>query len=128
MSEKSCLRGPFHRQHGKQAQTLLKYEQHHLHHDYWSMQKQLSWEKPLLMISKISRLFVNILAANDKYSLFNGENLTQPIRMQLYEKQQTFPQFFTAVLKSRLSFEDFQEKDDPHSWCIFVITDSQKRG
>ena len=79
------------------------------------MQKQLSWEKPLLMIFKISRLFVNILAANDKYSLFNGENLTQPIRMQLYEKQQTFPQFFTAVLKSRLSFEDFQEKDDPHS-------------
>ena len=38
-----------------------------------------------------------------------------PIRTQLSQKQETFPEFFLAFSKSTLNFEHFQIKDDPHS-------------
>ena len=44
----------------------------------------------------------------------------------LSQKQKTFPQFFSAFLKSTLNFEYFQKKDDPHSQCISEITVSIK--
>ena len=44
---------------------------------------------------KTLRMFVNILTADDKLFLLNRENLRQPIQMQLYEKQNTFSQFFS---------------------------------
>ena len=46
------------------------------------------------MICKIVGLFVNTLTADDKYSLLNNHNLTQPIQMQLSQKQKTFSTFF----------------------------------
>ena len=52
---------------------------------------------------------------DDKYSLLNRDNLTQPIPTQLSQKQKSFSQFFLAFLKSTLTFEHFQKKDDPHS-------------
>ena len=45
--------------------------------------------------------------------------------MQLSQKQKTFPQFFTAVLKSRLNFKYFETKDEPHRFFISKITDSE---
>ena len=60
-------------------------------------------------------MFVNTLTADDKYSLLNRDNLTDPIRSQLSQKQQAFPQFFLAFSKSKLNFEHFQKKDDPPS-------------
>ena len=56
--------------------------------------------------------------ADDKYSLLIKDNLTQPSQMQLSYKQKTFYQPFSGFLKVRLSFEDFQEKDNPQIWCI----------
>ena len=38
-----------------------------------------------------------------------------PIRMQLSQKQEAFPQIFLAFSKSNLNFEHFQKKDDPDS-------------
>ena len=67
------------------------------------------------MICKILRLFVNTFTAYDKYCVLNREYLTQPIHMQLSQKQKTFFQFFSAFLKSRLNLEHIQEKDDTHS-------------
>ena len=67
------------------------------------------------MIRKIPRLFFNILAVNDKLYLLNRDNLTQPIQMQLSEKQKTFSQFFFAFLKSILNFKHLPKKDDPRS-------------
>ena len=46
------------------------------------------------MIYKIVRDFVNALTAGDKHYLLNGEILTQPIQMQLSQKQKTFSGFF----------------------------------
>ena len=60
-------------------------------------------------------MFVNTLTADDKYSLLNRDNLTQPIRKELSKKHTSFSQFFVASSKSTLNFEHFQKKDDPHS-------------
>ena len=78
------------------------------------MGRQLSCKKFLLLIRKVLRLFVNTLSAVDKYSLANRDNLTQPIQMQLSQKEKTFSNFFSAFLKSSLNFEHFLKKDDPH--------------
>ena len=34
-----------------------------------------------------------------KHYLLNRENLTQPIQIQLYEKQKTFSEFFSSISK-----------------------------
>ena len=80
------------------------------------------------MICKILRLFVNTFSAVDKYSLSNREYLTQPIHVQLSQKQKPFPSFFSAFSKSKLKFEHFQKKDDPHSLFISEATVFEKRG
>ena len=48
-------------------------------------------------------MLVNTLAADEKFRVLNGDNLTIPIRMQLSQKQKTFSQFFAAFLKYCLS-------------------------
>ena len=67
------------------------------------------------MIHKILRLFVNTLTVDDKHYLLNRDNLTQPIQMQLSEKQKTFSQFVFAFLKSILNFKHLPKKDEPRS-------------
>ena len=64
----------------------------------------------MLVLCKILRLFVNTLADDDKYSLVYRDNLTQPIQIRLSQKQKSFSQFFSAILKSTLNFEHFQKK------------------
>ena len=126
MSKNSRFKGSFGKQHGKRPQTLLKFAWQYLYHIYWSLWRQLSHKKSLLVICKISTLFPNTLSADGKYSLLNRDNLTQPIQMQLSWKQKTFSDFFSAFLKSSWNFERFLKKDDPHSWCISEITDPEK--
>ena len=72
-------------------------------------------EKVFLVIHKILRLFVNTWTVNDKHYPLNRNNLTQPIQMELSQKQKTFSQFFFAFLKSILNFKHFPTKDDPRS-------------
>ena len=68
------------------------------------------------MIQKILRHFVNTLTVDDMHYMLNRENLTQPIQIQLSQKQKTFSQFFFfAFLKSILNSKDLPKKDDPHS-------------
>ena len=74
------------------------------------------------------RPFVNILNSVDKYSLPNREYLMQPILIKLSQKQKTFPRFFSAFSKSKLKFEHFQKKDDPHSVFISEATACEKCG
>ena len=126
MPKKSRFKGSFKKQHGKCAQTLFKFAWQKLYHIYWSLWRQLSLKKFLLVIWKIWRLFLNTLSADGKYSLLNKDNLMQPIQMQVSRKQKTFSEFFSAFLKSSLNFEHFQKKDDSHSWGISEITDSEK--
>ena len=78
----------------------------------------------LLVIHKMLRLFVNTFTVNDRHYLLNRGNLTQPIQMQLSEKQKTFSQFFFAFLKSILNFKHLPKKDVPRSLCISGNTGS----
>ena len=64
----------------------------------------------MLVLCKLSGLFLNTLTDDDKYSLLYGDNLTQPIQVLLSQKQNTFFEFFYAFLKSTLNFEHFQKK------------------
>ena len=54
--------------------------------------------------------FVNTLTADDKYSLLNRDNLTQPIRTPLSQKQKAFSECFFAFSKSALNLKHFQKK------------------
>ena len=66
------------------------------------------------MIHKILGLFVNTLTVDDKHYMLNRDNLTQPIQIQLSQKQKTFSQIFFAFLKSILNDKPLPKKDDPH--------------
>ena len=55
------------------------------------------------------------MTADDKYSLLNRDNLTQPIPTQLSQKQKAFSEFFLAFSKSKFTCKHFHKKDDPHS-------------
>ena len=78
MHKKSRFKGSFKKQHGKWPQTLLKCQGQLLYHIYWSVLTQLPSRKSLLVICKTSRVFINTLSADGKYSVFKGDNLTQP--------------------------------------------------
>ena len=80
----------------------------------------------MLVLCKILRLFVNTLSDDDEYSLLYRDNLMQPIQILLSEKQKTFSQLFSALLKSRLNFAHFQTKGEPHSRCISEINVPEK--
>ena len=64
----------------------------------------------MLVLCKISGLFLKTLTDDDKYWVLYRDNLTQPIQILLSQKQKTFSQFFSAFLKSTLNFADFQKK------------------
>ena len=125
MSKNSRFRGPFDKQHGKRYRSLLKCGSQHLFHIYWSLSSQLSWKKSLLLTCEMLALLVNTLAADEKYPVFNRDNLTIPIQMRLSQKQNTFSQFKAAFLKSRLNFKYFEKKDDPDRFCFSEFMDSE---
>ena len=45
--------------------------------------------------------------------------------MQLSDNEKKFSDFLAVFLKSRLNFRDFERKDNPHSFCISEIANSE---
>ena len=90
MSKKSCFRQLFDKQHGEQAQALLKSASQYPHHVHWPLPIQLSCKKSLLLTWKILGLLVNTLPADEKYPVLNRDTLTIPMQMQVSQKQKTF--------------------------------------
>ena len=113
------------KQYGKGAETLFKSASQHFHGIHWSLARKLCSKKSLLLTCQILGLLVNTLAADEKYLVLHRNNLTVPIQIQLSKKQKNISKFFAAFLKSKLDFEHFEKKDDPHSFCISEITDSE---
>ena len=87
MSKKPCFRGPLDTQQDKWVETSHS------------------------VIHIFLRLFVNALTVTEKYYPFNRDNLTEPIHMQLSQKQKTFFQVFFTFLKSILNFQHLKKKD-----------------
>ena len=110
MPKKCRFTEHFNKQHGKDSKTLFKSERRYLRQIYWSFRRQLSLKKSLLVILKILRLFVNTFTADEKYSLLNRDNFTQPIQVQLSQKEKTLSQFVPAVLKSRLNLNILKKR------------------
>ena len=55
-------------------------------------------------------MFFNSFTPHDNYSVLNREYLTQPIHMQLSQKEEKFSDFFFKFLKPRLNFEHLGKK------------------
>ena len=128
MYKKCPCRRTLDKQQGKRSQTLLTPARQHLYHLSWSASKKLSWKKSLLyplsssvwrkfswekylsVICKILRLFVKSLTADDKQFSSEQGNLRQPIQMGFSRKQKLFWEFFSAFLKWRSIFENFEKK------------------
>ena len=113
MSKKSPFKGPFGKQDRKHAKTLLKFAWQRLYHIYWSVSRQSTCKKSLLVTCKISRLFPHTLSADDKYSLLNRDNLTQSIQTQLSWKQKTFSDFFLHFSNLALILNIFSKRWPP---------------
>ena len=64
------------------------------------------------MINKVLRLFLNTLTVDEKRYLLARDNLTQAIKIELCEKEETFSEFFFAFLKCILNFKHLAKKDD----------------
>ena len=50
------------------------------------------------------------MTEDDKHYLLNRDNLTEPIQMQLYEKQKNFSEFFSCIFKIYIKFKTFAKK------------------
>ena len=61
------------------------------------------------MICKILRLVVNTFNADEKYSLLNRDNLTQPIHMVFSQKQKAFSGTLFPFLEFILNLKHFQK-------------------
>ena len=81
------------REHGKSVETIFHSESQHLYKICQSLLGYFHRKKSLLVIQNILRLFVKTLTVDDKHYLFNRDNLTQPIQIQLSQKQKTFSEF-----------------------------------
>ena len=121
MSKKSHFRESFKKQHGKLAQLLLKCASQHLSHIHWSVSRQLSWKKFLLLTFQFLGLLVIILAADDKCPVLNRDNSTKPSQMQLSQKKTTFSEVFATFLKCRLNFQHFEKKKKTLTLIDFVF-------
>ena len=73
-------------------------------------------------------LFRNTSRANDKYPVWDCDNLPSPIEMQLSLKPKTFSDFFLLFLESTSNFQHFEKQDDPHTYFITEITGCERLG
>ena len=89
---------------------------------------KFSCKLSLLVIHRNVELFVNVLTADNKYSLLNRSNLVEAIMMQFSNKKNDASQFFTAFLKSSSNSKHFDKKDEPQRLSISRITDGERRG
>ena len=73
-------------------------------------------------------MFRNTLTGNDNYPVQDSDNLSSPIKMELYLKRRIFPDIFFSLLESTLNFKHSEKKDERHTYLISEITECEKRG
>ena len=72
--------------------------------------KTIELQKSLLDTWKSFRSFLNLLIANDKYSVISKDQLMQRIQMDLSQKQNILSEFFSAFFETVVNLEHFQKK------------------
>ena len=90
--------------------------------------KSFSSKNSVLVVSQISRLFLNVLIS-DCYVFFLGKSecLTKSIQMIFSPKRKIFSIFFSPFLISASNFEYFEKKVESHSLFISEVIDCEKR-
>ena len=88
----------------------------------------MSWEKSVLVRSKILGLFVNTLTAEYTYSRRNMQTFTPKVQTPFSLKQKIFSGFFIAFLKSTWNGEHFEKKGESSTLSISEIIDSKRGG
>ena len=73
----------------------------------------LTLEEASLIDTQNPKTVFNTLIVDDKDYLLNRDNLTQPIQMQLYQKQKIFSEFFSCISKIYIKFGTYAEKSWP---------------
>ena len=73
----------------------------------------MHWKKSVLVIHRILRLFSNTLIVDEKHYLPNRDNLTQPIQMELSQKQKLFLNFSLDFQNLNLILNSSQKKMTP---------------
>ena len=58
--------------------------------------KVVALENVSLVIHKVLRIFVDTLTVDEKHYLVNRDNLTEPIQVELSQKQKSFSEFSFA--------------------------------
>ena len=69
MPKKPSVRTLIDSQHIKGSERLLKSARQYFCHIFSSLQKEISCKNSVLVVSKILRMFVNILTPDEKYRL-----------------------------------------------------------
>ena len=68
MPKKADMRTLMESQYIKGTERVLEYARHKFCHIFWSFRKKIISKNSVLVVSKILRLFVNVLTPDDKYS------------------------------------------------------------
>ena len=79
-----------------------------------------------LVTSEISRLFVNTLTTDDKYSRRNMQIFWQQLQTLLSPEQNPFCQFLIALLKCSLNLEHSEKKEEYPILIINEIIQSER--
>ena len=79
-----------------------------------------------LVTSEISRLLVNTLTPDDKYSRRNMQSFWQQVQTPFSHKGQTFLRFFIEFLKYAWNLEHSQKKEECPSIIIAEIFASER--
>ena len=115
LSKKRRFRTFFDSQHVKGSQTLVKSAWERFYQIFVSLWVEIIWKISPLLIYEILGVFVNTMTADNKYLLWDYEDLSLQTQMQLSKNQKTFLQFFVPLMESTSNIKHFQRKDDRHS-------------
>ena len=114
-------------QHLKSSKTLFKSLRQYFCHILWSNWKKFSSKKSFLSVSEILRLFVNILAPDEKYSLsVKAKVEPNQFKYKYLEIEKIFLNFFLH-LGNLHKISNTLEKDGPQRLFVSEYIDCKKR-
>ena len=125
-SKRSCFSTPFGNQRVNVFETLLNSARHYYFPILQWIRDKLSWKNSALVASAISRLFVNTLTPDDKYSRHYMQIFWQQLQTPLSQKWESFCQLLVAFLEWSLNLEHSEKKEEYPSLIITEIIVSEK--
>ena len=126
MHNRACFLKAYCSQRVNEFQKLLQYGEKSFYPTFSSFWAKLSQKRLFLIRSEILGLLDNTLTANYEYSRINRENLQLPNKAKLSKKPSIFCCIFFAFFASKLNFQCFKKKNEPHSASISEVIDSER--